>query len=735
MAQRDTLRPVYSRIISLALLDTAFHLHESPDHFQVPSKTRPRLAQIRLYLQQNYDKLACFDDLRPYVQQLSFDETRALFERVFPSLKSDQDSKRNLLLSTLSLKFEYLVLTTGQTLEAIAHDNTVGLRLVCKWCEVRVRDSCRSCLTKIVAECMNQQQVREQDNDLAASFEGEDVDPTEERTVVAAMALLRLSGLHNVKEQPASRLCSINMPSFLQAVALLDAQLCRTPEKAPIRLLLVQLYLLLGCASYAYQIWIPLNVKRTIQDSLSPLFFDRISSVCPGLFRAGPGLHRIVDPMKSYYLNCLRLRLPTVVWDALEAGSYNSVLEISDYMHKLRFSCTLVMALLEEKKGMRALHGKTEHDVANIPLLGEPSHNVATCRDMKYRLTLISFYIPQNAAFGCYRLRVTAKSGRVPRNTAVRDYSTGTSIIGMCSWLCHTAMGFAVLTLHQNNRSHLDLLAERYLDLIHYSAPKDYKPAKLPQTSAKEGLYVIETLERLYECMTSFLHLPSTPSALTRPEESYFTIVSLSAALAHSVIVLRKQSTITEHILSIVEAIATALSIARDEFDSAAPQAASNFLFLAFGSCHATFHLLSSAKAVKQTLSFIHDHHEKQLAIEKTGKTSLPKTIPNFLKPLEEEIDASLKSVKERVGAMKSSLDESGWMDRLAAWAFGTAVEGLEDEAELEALGHGTSEAEKELSKKVYDAFGGLAESDTWGERILKSWRESINGWLMVRME
>ena len=297
------------------------------------------------------------------------------------------------------------------------------------------------------------------------------------------------------------------------------------------------------------------------------------------------------------------------------------------------------------------------------------------------------------------------------------------------------AMYFSVLTPAQNNRSHLDLLAERYLDLINYSPPKDYKPAKLPQASRKDGIYVIETLERLHECMTSFLHLPSTPSTLTRPEESYFTIVSLSAALAHSVITLRKQSTITEYILSIVEAIATALCTTRDEFDLATPQTASNFLFLAFGSCHTMSHLLSSAKAVKQTLSFIHDHREKQLAIDKTGKTSLPKKIPNFLKPLDEEADASLKSVRERVKAMKSSLDDSGWMDRLAGWTFGSAAEGLEDEAELEALGHGTGKSEKELCKSVYDTFGGLAECDTWGERILKSWRENIKEWLRMRME
>lgn len=163
------------------------------------------------------------------------------------------------------------------------------------------------------------------------------------------------------------------MPRFLQAVVILGTQISKTPNEIPLHLLLVQLYRLMGSASLAYQTWVPMDVKRTIQDSLSPLFFDRIFSIAPGLFQQSrPAL---TEPLRSYYAGCLRDKSPVKIWDAFAAGSYTSILDMAEYNDRLRRSCTLVMTAVEGRRATRALGGRLDGGIDQSPLLGESSSN------------------------------------------------------------------------------------------------------------------------------------------------------------------------------------------------------------------------------------------------------------------------------------------------------------------------------------------------------------------------
>ena len=78
---------MYKKNISLALLEITFRLPATtlnPDHDN--SKLSPRVVQIGLFLDQYFDRLSAFDDIKGYVAELGFEEVRSLMENVVPRI-------------------------------------------------------------------------------------------------------------------------------------------------------------------------------------------------------------------------------------------------------------------------------------------------------------------------------------------------------------------------------------------------------------------------------------------------------------------------------------------------------------------------------------------------------------------------------------------------------------------------------------------------------------------------
>lgn len=78
---------MYKKNISLALLETTFRLpatllNPSPDH----KGLTPRVIQIGLFLENYYDRLSAFDDVKDYVAQLTFEEAKAFTEDVLAKM-------------------------------------------------------------------------------------------------------------------------------------------------------------------------------------------------------------------------------------------------------------------------------------------------------------------------------------------------------------------------------------------------------------------------------------------------------------------------------------------------------------------------------------------------------------------------------------------------------------------------------------------------------------------------
>jgi N-terminal acetyltransferase B complex non-catalytic subunit len=238
----------------------------------------------------------------------------------------------------------------------------------CKACRTKVLQSCHSCLDKLVCDVSQTLQDIANDKDAGDAI-SRGMDPRPDMSLTAAVALLKLSGLGSISNRKGPPINTVNIPRLLQAALLLDFQLQNSPDEVPIRLLLVKLYLLLGCGTVAHPLWSHMDVKRTIQDALSPLFFDRVSSIAPTLFHSTAG-KPLMGSLTSYYRNSLRDPAPVMIWDAFSAGSYASILDMAGFNHRLRHSCTRVMTIVEERRGMRAFGGRVE-DLEDVPLFSK----------------------------------------------------------------------------------------------------------------------------------------------------------------------------------------------------------------------------------------------------------------------------------------------------------------------------------------------------------------------------
>jgi N-terminal acetyltransferase B complex non-catalytic subunit len=236
----------------------------------------------------------------------------------------------------------------------------------CRFCSNLTSLPCRHCLQQVTAEAARTYKQITADQELQSLIPRLDKDPRQDLALVIATSLLKLSRL---KASPSSAsgapLRDARPELLLQAILLLDTQLANTPADNGLRLLLVELCLLIGTTSYARQMWFPMDVKRTIQDALSPLFFDRISTLSPALFQ---GSRPLMEPLRSYYANSLRNDSPLKIWDAFSAGSYTSILDLSKHNSQLRTSCTLMMTLVEEARATRSLGGKIDVEIDNHPL-------------------------------------------------------------------------------------------------------------------------------------------------------------------------------------------------------------------------------------------------------------------------------------------------------------------------------------------------------------------------------
>jgi N-terminal acetyltransferase B complex non-catalytic subunit len=271
------------------------------------------------------------------------------------------------MILTLRLRFRYLFTTSTKWIKLVGGTN----QLQCSFCSTAFGEShCKKCLEDVAKSCAWNFNSGFGDKELLNQVNNEDVDPFADLAIVGTMCLLKLAGLSAAWDAPESfSLQSVDLKLLLQAIAWLDAQFTNAPRKtASVPLLLTKLYLLIGCVTHAEMIWDTLGVKNITLDSLGPLYHDRLSSLAPGMW----GLRNIDNPIYGYtkhYMDSIYRSIPSTTRSALELGNYNSVIGMLKLQDRLRHSCTMVMAVVEDRRGTRAVGGSVTYSVQNDPPL------------------------------------------------------------------------------------------------------------------------------------------------------------------------------------------------------------------------------------------------------------------------------------------------------------------------------------------------------------------------------
>jgi hypothetical protein len=350
---------MYRRNILLARALAIFSLGPSDESDLADGRPSSlRLRELIHYIDDQYTSPACFSDVKTLMESLDAAGLKYLAFDHLPQL-ADGDSNDFKVASTrlLALKTQYLLLTHRKTK---SRDQNQQLR--CTVCDSTVESTfCRACLSRLSQAGVTFYSSITKSENKNTKISAEIVP---ELAILIAFCSLNLAfGEGQIGEPSKPQVTRY----IIRALLLLDDQLAQNLGHSQLSLILTQLHIRLGSASRASDIWDVIGVKRTIIDSLGPVFYDRLSTISPALLSSYEswGSH-LMDLLQSHYQVSLKLKMPRRLIDAFESGSYSSVLGIPKYIDRLRLSCTRAMSLVEARRIERFL-GQASHELALDP--------------------------------------------------------------------------------------------------------------------------------------------------------------------------------------------------------------------------------------------------------------------------------------------------------------------------------------------------------------------------------
>ncbi|KAL0938293.1 uncharacterized protein CTRU02_204903 [Colletotrichum truncatum] len=665
---QEGILSIFKRNIRLARVEAAFQFASLER--QASEGKSNQFQEICRYIDIECASPACFDDVKGFVERLPPHEIKELaYEHLITLAKEIDDVSKSASVKTLAFKLQYLGLSSTKTIVRVPNEEpTKPNNWKCIVCAaVNKSSTCTACLHNILESSLALYSTLINSSDISSSL-----DCIPELAVLAATCLVRLSGWHERSIDNTTSLSKNGRRDrLLQAALIIEDQLTRTPKHVRLTLVVVRIYLVLGCASRAKELWDTVDVKRTIIDALGPFFFDRLSTIAPTLVLPPNRPERgLLQGLKAHYQASLKLRMPRRLADAFDSESYTSILEMPKYIERLRKSSTLVMGHVEEARAARAL-GIRGDSVFDEPAVEEIVDETVLNANIDY--------------------------GSVPN----LDAATSRPI-------------YDVLRLGpdpSNIRSHLSLGAERFFETLSYKAPPSYKVANVAQTAAAEQTFILESLQHLHTSMSRFLH--ARGNNLTQQEEIYYEIISLLTALIPLAMAAGQSPPPPELFSSIVSAAKSGLDVLRALSLSTPPGAAETKTLSMLGSLHGIWVLRDAAVAVKLATNYITAFSERLKERDRSGQSNIPKDVMAQVKSLETAAATALAEGKSHVSLLKKESDTLNI--RLNKWTF-----------EAEA-------GEDKLAQQIRDVAG--SHVGVWTQKVTDSWRTNVKGWDMVRWE
>ncbi|POR34924.1 Uncharacterized protein TPAR_04852 [Tolypocladium paradoxum] len=625
VAKSKNLRPIYRRNVLLARVSAAFDIGAGDeDDLQEGRPSSLRIRELVSYVEDQKSSLACFDDIKGFVERLDASAIKYIaYEHVPRLADGSSDVAVAARIQLLSLKLQYFASTCPLSAVAVPGEKP---RSKCIACGSEFDTAlCASCLSSIGRNGLALYQSTTEDLAGNPAAENEIIP---ELAMVVGFCNLRLGFNHERLGYTPSRPPSAQY--LLRALFILEHQFHLTPKHSQISLILVQLHLLLGSAHRSREIWDSLAVKRTIVDSLAPIFYDRLSTVSPSAISPsdtwGLQLH---ETLKSHYGVSLKLRMPRRLIDAFEAGSYGSIMDMPKYIENLRASCTRAMSLVEEARAER--------------LLGKPYGELLS-----------------DARFAEVHDELCLKNAI--------DYGS------FPSWDCSAWPPMHARLLlgpgPSNQRSHLSLLSEAFHDVLDWKPPTVYKSSAA--ASGTDQAFVLEMMAQFGHSFSKFLR--NAGSTCTPAEMLYFEAVSLLCTLIPLCTGIARTSPLPDVLSQLTESLRVSLDSLRALVSTHQGDAVEKAVST-LKSLHNVAMLRDTAVAVKLTTLWILSYNEREKERDRSGSSNLHKEVLSQVKSLESAADGTFGEGKELLKNLKGgAVPGRDFVAALKTWVFGDGM-------------------------------------------------------------
>ncbi|KAK7421176.1 hypothetical protein QQX98_002305 [Neonectria punicea] len=612
------LRPIYKRIILLARVSAACNLASNDgDDLSDGEPASIRLKELIHYVKDQGTGVACFDDIKGFVEKLSPPAIKHLAYEFTPQLAKEMEDKLvSARIQTLALKLQYLSSTCSSMYVTIPGEKPLR-KCIVSGSEVD-SNSPGPCFVTVAQGALELYQSLAE---LAPEHSAVEAEIKPELAILIALCNVQAA----FPPSTDSSNTPVSLSPLLRATLLLEHQLPLTPKHGIISLLLVQLHLLLGAAPRAREIWETLGVKRTIMDSLGPIFYDRLSTISPAIISPNDNEGwELMELLHTHYSVSLKLRMPRRLIDAFESNSYGSVIDIPRYIEGLRWSCTRAMSLVEETRTERLLG----HRFASV------------LQDDRFIDVTDDAELNEVIDYGSFPSWDCSSQPTVYSRLRVGPSST-------------------------NRRAHLSLLSEAFHEVLTYKPPAVYKASAA--AAITEQTFILEMMNQLSNSFTKFLGGPKAD--LTQPEAIYFEVISLLSTLIPFTVGIGRPATLPDIFSQIVDAVKAGIETlgsgaALQENSGIAAQIA------LLSSMHGVALFRDAADATKQAAQWILAFGERQKERDRSGNSNLPKDVVAQMKALLVTAEAALENGKGTVKKLKEKVSGRDFEPAARRWVF-----------------------------------------------------------------
>ncbi|KAF5576439.1 hypothetical protein FPANT_10922 [Fusarium pseudoanthophilum] len=611
------LRPIHERTILLARVSAAFNLASNDEDDVIENvPTSFRLKELISYVESQGTNAACFDEIKAFAERLNPVALYYMAYGLVPILaRAAEDEIQSARLVNLSFKLKYFAATCPSMYGPVPGIKPQRKYLISG---VELDASSPGPAFSTIAEAALE--AHRSLSELTSESPTIEAEIRPELAVIIGLCIIQTA----FPPSTDTSNIPVSYAPLLRALLFLEHQLTLTPKHSIISLLLVQLHLRVGSASRAREIWNTLGVKRTIMDSLAPIFYDRLSTVSPALISSSDRTgSEVLDLLRNHFDISLKLKMPRRLIDAFDSKNYSSAIDIPEYIENLRWSCTRAMSLVEEMRTDRIMGERFSEVLTDPRFKAEVADDTKLVETIDYGSFPSWEYSSQPPVYS--RLRV----GPPPTN----------------------------------RRAHLSLLSEAFHELLGYKPPPNYKASAA--AAITDQIFVLESLSQLSNSFMKFANGPS--GDLTPQEATYFEVISLLSTLIPFATGINRAKPIPEEFFQIMDTLKIAIDTLKLEL---LPLANASEQVTALSTLHSLAILHDTSVAIKASAQWVIAFNDREKERDRSGKSNLPKEVMAKIRELVMISEATLKEGKATVAKMKEQVYGRDFEPAVRAWIF-----------------------------------------------------------------